>query len=113
MADDMPPKKAALFWAPNPNARPVLDPNNPLRRVYPRKEPQAWKEPRKRLGYLDKENGTNVMGEHTAEKAKVRYGWGVRCVSASTTFLDVAAGAALMLMLVPIITLITASPAAL
>ena len=67
------------LWAPNPNGKPVMDPNNPLRRMYPRKEPQEWKDPKRRIPFNQENAGDNRMqGEVTVEKNKRNFGWGVR-----------------------------------
>ena len=60
------------FWAPNREAKPVHGPN-PLRRVYPRKEPPDWKDPKRRIPFSHRE----AAAENSA-KNKARFGWGVR-----------------------------------
>ena len=71
--------KNVNFWAPNRNAKPVIGPN-PLRRVYPRKEPEGWQEPKQKLPFDRKGQTASQAAED--DKNKTRFGWGVRCGAA-------------------------------
>ena len=71
-SSDEPKVKPVPFWAPNVHGKPVQHPQNPLRRVWPRKEPPEWKDPQRRL-FESKTRPAAV------DKTKVRFGWGVRC----------------------------------
>lgn len=65
------PRKELNWWAPDRFGKPVPGPN-PLRRVWPRKEPPDWKEA-KAIIFQD--------SKHVAKDVKAKFGWGVSAPS--------------------------------
>ena len=76
------PEKGKKPWSYNPEGVWRQHPNNPMRRVPPRREPEKWKEPKRYIAFArdgGKENEASGAPAEDAAKKKneARYGYGV------------------------------------